>query len=131
MRELLIKFVEWTKLKIRLHIRDDQDIYFYEREIWWVSLGINIGFEQDGKHNNFERPVLVLKKFGAKTLWILPMTSKEKVGIFYYHIEYQGKNYFLILSQLKLISSKRLLRKIRTLSEDEFEDIKLKLKALI
>ena len=49
MQEYLIKFIEWTKLKIKLHIRSDEDVHFYEREIWWASLGVNIGFEQDGK----------------------------------------------------------------------------------
>lgn len=38
------------------------EILFYEREIWWCSLGVNIGFEQDGTNDLFERPVLVIKK---------------------------------------------------------------------
>ncbi|MEA3304538.1 MAG: hypothetical protein U9Q15_02150 [Patescibacteria group bacterium] len=36
------------------HVKDQKnslkDIpYFYQREIWFVSCGVNIGFEQDGK----------------------------------------------------------------------------------
>jgi hypothetical protein len=36
--------------------------YVHEREVWGCSLGANIGVEADGKHDNFERPVLVLMK---------------------------------------------------------------------
>jgi len=124
-KEELIKFVEWTKLKIRLHLKPDNNIYFFEREICWVSLGVNIGFEQDGKNDNFERPVLILKKFGPYTLWALPLTTKIKRDCWYHYIfNYQGDDYAAILTQLRLISSKRLLRKVRTLPEEDFDKIK-------
>ena len=131
MAEYLVKIIEWTKVKLRICRQPHPSIYFYEREIWWASLGANVGFEQDGKHEKFERPVLIIRKFGGKTLWGLPITTKEKTGIFYYQIQYEGRQYSIILSQLKLISSKRLLRKIRTLDEGDFEKIKEKLIDLI
>jgi len=65
--ERILQFIAWSKLKVRLHIKPDNGVYFREREIWWASLGANIGYEQDGKHENFERPVLVLKKFSRHT----------------------------------------------------------------
>lgn len=127
----LSKFVSWTKIKIRLHIAPDKVLYFHEREIWWASLGVNIGFEQDGKNQNFERPVLVLKKFNKSILWILPLTSKDKQGKYYHEIEYLGEKYKVILSQLRLISSKRLTRKIRRLSKFDFQVIKDKIKSFL
>lgn len=60
--EKLEKMVEWTKLKMRIHSKEERIIYFNEREVWWASVGINIGNEVDGKNGYFERPVLVLKK---------------------------------------------------------------------
>ena len=27
--------------------------FFHEREVWFSSVGVNIGFEQDGKHEKF------------------------------------------------------------------------------
>jgi len=81
--ENLEKFIQWTKLKIRIHI-EEKNIYFREKEIWWARLGMNIGHEQNGKNKNFERPILILKKFGGKALWALLLTSKEKIGKFYY-----------------------------------------------
>ena len=59
--EIIRIFGSWTKLKIRLHVSEDEPVYFREKEIWWASLGANIGYEQDGKNDNFERPVLILK----------------------------------------------------------------------
>jgi hypothetical protein len=57
-------FDGWIKKKKSLHESSkEKAAYFYEREIWWCSIGINIGFEQDGKNEHFERPVLVLRKF--------------------------------------------------------------------
>lgn len=130
-REILSKFVEWTKLKFRIHIAEDIDFYFKEREIWWASLGANIGFEEDGKNEKFERPILILKKFNREMLWALPLTSKDKTGKYYYQFEHKGEKYSVILSQLRTISSKRLSRKIRKFPESDFEKVKDRIKRLI
>lgn len=130
-KDIIIKFVQWTKLKIKLHTNSKQAVYFNEREIWWASLGANIGFEQDGKHDYFERPILVLKKFNQHVLWALPLTSKNKIGKHYYQFKHKGKKYSVILSQLRLISSKRLLRKIRTFPKDDFNKIQTGIKSLL
>ncbi len=132
MEGYLIKYVTWAKLKVRLHLKPERQlVYFDEREIWWTSLGANIGYEEDGKNDYFERPVLVLKKFNRHILWILPMTTKIKQGLYYYHLEYKGEKFSIILSQLRLISSKRLQRKIRMLSKVQFQEIRNKVKAII
>ncbi len=60
MEGLLKLFVNWTKRKIRHHINKN-NIYFYEGQIWWAALGKNIGYEIDGKNENFNRPVLIIK----------------------------------------------------------------------
>jgi hypothetical protein len=75
MKKFLVQFVEWTKLKIRIHCLEKVPRYFKERGIWWTSLGVNIGHEQNGKNEKFERPVLVLKRFNEYLLWVLPLTS--------------------------------------------------------
>lgn len=129
--ETVQKFLSWTSLKIEKEMQNDPDFYFHEREIWWASLGVNIGFEQDGKHENFERPVLVLKKFNRFVLWIVPLTSTVKDDRHYFTIEYESKQYSVILSQLRLISSKRLLRKVRMVSKEEFTDIKNRIKGFL
>lgn len=127
--EELVKFVEWTKLKIKIHLKEiGGKFYYHEREIWWASLGVNIGFEQDGKNDNFERPVLIIKKFNKDILWILPITSKVKTNKYYHSFKRDDNYYTIILSQLKMISSKRLLRKIGTLPKEEYFQVINKIK---
>jgi mRNA interferase MazF len=72
-------FRGWCEKKEILHGKDEDLVpYFNERELWWCALGVNIGFEQDGKNEHFERPVLVLRKFNKHLLLVLPQTSKAK-----------------------------------------------------
>lgn len=127
---VLRKFVTWIKLKVKLHIADI-NFYFHEREIWWASLGANVGYEQDGKNKKFERPVLIVKKFNSHLLWVLPLTSTVKEHKYYFRTMYENREYCIILSQIRTISSKRLLRKIRTLPVDEFEGVKEKIRAIL
>lgn len=58
--------------------------------------------------------------------------TSEKTKDFYYRIT-QGDedDSVVILSQIRLISSKRLLRKMRMMKESEFEDIKNKVKRFL
>ncbi len=124
-------FDMWNELKKSLHTRDEK-ILFHEREVWWCSVGINIGFEEDGKNKFFERPALIVKKFSRDVLWMLPLTRSNKVNKYHYRIS-QGDEHdsVVILSQLRLISSKRLLRKMRMIKESEFKEITEKVKQFL
>lgn len=113
-------FDEWNKEKKKLHQIGHEHLRFHEREIWWCSLGVNLGGEQDGKNHMFERPVLVFKKFNDSLAWVLPMSTKRKYGPFYQNVTYNNIDYIIILSQLRLVSVKRFRRYIRKLSYDEF-----------
>lgn len=46
-------FDNWNKIKKSVNIKV-AEVYFRERDIWWVSLGTNIGFEQDGKKTYYK-----------------------------------------------------------------------------
>jgi mRNA interferase MazF len=56
------KFDQWNTVKQNTHQKKER-VFFHEREIWFLSIGQNIGFEQNGKGSNFLRPVLILKQF--------------------------------------------------------------------
>lgn len=110
--------------KIRLH--------FHERDVWFTSVGLNIGFEQDGKGEEFLRPVVVLRKFNNETLWGVFLTKKQKTGKYYF--EFESKENTLStanLSQLRLIDSKRLQYKIGSISERDFMELKKRITHLI
>jgi mRNA interferase MazF len=68
------QFNERNDLKKKIHERQ-RTYWIKQREIRYVNLGHNIGFEEDGKGNDFKRPVLVLKKIG-NIFAVLPMTTK-------------------------------------------------------
>ncbi len=126
-------FDEWHEVKKNLHNKKIEEIpYFYEREIWWCCLGRNIGWEQDGKNGMYSRPVVVLKIFRRELFWALPLTTKNKGGGKYYHqYELDGIKYTAILSQLRALSSNRLIRKIGMLGEDDFNKMKGRTKHLL
>lgn len=111
----------WNERKKELNARDERrDLFFYEREVWWCSLGLNIGIETNGKHENYERPVLILKKFNSAMIWALPLTSKEKNNPYYVKITHDAGVSWVSLTQIKAISTKRLLRKVGMISVEEF-----------
>jgi mRNA interferase MazF len=131
LKESTDKFIEWIKLKIRLHA-NGKTLYFKEGQIWWVNFGQNIGREINGKHANFERPAIVLKKFGGETFWALPVSSVPKEGRYYYRfINPGGRQNFVNLSQLRLMSSQRMIRKIGRLNEIDSNAIKDLIKSYI
>ena len=114
-------FDQWNALKKKIdECTIDTSLFFHEREVWWCAMGINIGVETDGKNEHFERPVLILRKFNGLMLWVLPLTSKEHPGIHFQSITHSKGVSYACISQLRTISSKRLLRKIGMISDDEF-----------
>lgn len=117
-------FDKWNKEKKVVDKKaTNRDLFFYPREIWWCSTGLNIGVEADGKNENFERPVLIIKKFNADMIWVLPLTTKEKQNKYYYKLKHEDIKSWVILSQIKTISTKRLLRKTGSISESDFEGV--------
>lgn len=120
-------FDEWNEKKKNIEKEIKDNVSIREREICWLCLGLNIGDEQDGKNENFERPVLILKKFNNKIAWVLPMSTQPGHPKYYIKIFYENKESYVILSQLRLISVKRLDRKIGELSFTQFREIKNKI----
>ena len=122
--EIFGQFIKWTKLKFKLHISTDVSFYFHEKEIWWASIGQNIGSEQNGKNINFERPVLVFKKFNHQTFLGVPISSQLKNSPYHYIFDKDDRQYCLNLSQVRVLSSKRLLRRIGGMKTIDFQRIK-------
>ena len=115
------RFDEWIKQKKKLDAHDTQvSLYTKEREVWWISIGVNVGAEIDGKNELFERPVLIFRKVGREQFYGLPLTSKEKSGPFYRLVHYGDSAGNVCLSQLRVFSTKRLIRKIDVVKEAEF-----------
>lgn len=128
------EFDQWNKVKKETHA-DTKERHFKEREIYYIKMGHNVGFEQNGKGENFVRPVIILKKFNKAMFFGVPTSTQRKEGVFY-HPFYFDKNgqmslNIALLSQMKLYSSNRLLNKIGMVKKEDFEAIKQKIKKLI
>ena len=123
-------FDTWNNLKKDINQRDIK-IYCNTREIWWCSLGLNIGSEEDGKNELFERPVLIEKVFSTTMCRVLPLTSKSRNDANHVPITYLEREGSVILSQLKTISTKRLSRKLCRLEKEQFERVMEALKESI
>src|SRR3989344_6646831 len=105
-------FQKWHTLKQNIHNEKERRFY-HEREIWWCSLGENVGFEQDGKGSDFARPILIIRGFNKEVFLCVPLTTKNKKGKYYADIDLGDKVIRkVILSQIRLIDSKRLQEKI-------------------
>jgi len=106
-------------------------VYFHKGDIWLASIGKNIGDEEDGKHSNFERPVLIVRKFNNNIFLGVPLTSnKEKEGKYYFRlISFAGS--IVILSQVRLLDAKRLLRLMGKVDNEELKKIKIKLGQIV
>tara|TARA_B100000745_G_scaffold28234_1_gene18103 strand:+ start:328 stop:744 length:417 start_codon:yes stop_codon:yes gene_type:complete len=117
-------FDDWNKQKQKIDAHEIQNsLYVKEREVWWISVGVNVGAEIDGKNELFERPVLIFRKVGREQFYGLPLTSKEKSGPFYRLVHYGESTGNVCLSQLRVFSTKRLIRKIEVVKEVEFKDL--------
>ena len=113
-------FDGWNDKKKDLE-RTQGPVFYHAREVWWCSLGINIGFEQDGTGENFDRPVVILKGFNSNVFFGVALTGKHKSGKYYFPLGKIGdRNASAVLSQVRLIDTKRLVRKIETLDEQRF-----------
>lgn len=179
-------FQRWHKKKSDLQERALHRFYS-EREVWWCSLGANVGFEQDGKGEDFARPVVIIlriprssatgeprmweggrgngsfpvaesrseatlrnrgvlrklvrriprqlaagigrtsfiKGFSKEVFVCLPLTAQPKKGKFYHSVSLEdGRPRNAILSQIRLLDTKRLQEKIGTMNEAQFKELK-------
>ena len=92
---------DWCKLKIFLWEKENK-IIFKQGDIWWCSLGMNLGEEMFGKGEKFTRPVLVFRKFTRNSFLALPLTKHERQGSWYVEITVHGEKNWAILNQARI-----------------------------
>ena len=121
----------WNMHKKRIHAESENKLY-HEREMWWCSLGVNVGFEQDGTGLDSERPVLILKGFSKQVCLIVPLTTSEKKNPYHVSLgKVSDRNAFAIISQIRLIDTKRLINKIGFVDRKIFGKIRKTAKDLL
>jgi len=116
-------FNQWHKVKKRIN-RSKQLPTFKEREIWWCSIGQNVGFEVYGKGEQFWRPVLILDKHNEFTFLGLPLTTKQKHNRYCFPLHFQEKDVTVLLGQARTLSSKRLSNQMGAIPDPSFNEIR-------
>lgn len=117
-------FDSWSKQKKKIHA-DGESRFYHVREIWWCKLGVNIGFEQDGKDGGFQRPILIIKGLSRETCLVVPLTTSPKKNKYRMSLgNTTGRQSKVILSQMRVIDTKRLVNRIAILDEETFEAIR-------
>ncbi len=118
------RFLEWIGLKERLHAKIQKAPYVNEGEIWWASIGENVGFEINGKSNLFTRPVIIYRKLTHAYYLVVPATTKHRTGNWYIQYRQGGIDAIACLQHVRTIDYRRLKSKIGELDRLDFEKIK-------
>ena len=124
MHSYVKRFSEWFKLKRILDCRFRVPPKFNEGEIWWCSVGENVGIEISGKGIYFRRPVMILRKLDSYSFIGLPISRTVRSGSWYEHVYINELVNTVILSQVRYFDYRRLDKKYLALSVSEICRIK-------
>jgi len=125
-------YIDWMAVKKKINNDGDLPIRYHEKEIWLCSVGENVGFEEDGKGTSFVRPVLILKIYSSMFCHIIPLSTVNKCGKYYYNFNYtKDKQSVALLSQLRPIDTRRLKRKVGAISDADYNKIRESLRILL
>ncbi|MEY4440545.1 MAG: hypothetical protein RLY49_171 [Candidatus Parcubacteria bacterium] len=121
------EFDNWNKRKKHIHFKNKR-MFIKEGEIRWCQLGQNIGFEECGTGKDFDRPVLILKIFSKEICLIVPLTTSAAEHRFRIKINNKSK---ALLSQIKVVDTKRLSKLMSKISVEELKEIKKAIQGLL
>jgi len=128
------KFDVWNEVKKEVDTTE-RKTGFKVREIFWVRIGQNIGSEEFGKGNEFQRPVLIVRVLNADLFIGVPLTSRIKENNDYFQeVIFNTKKGIsknsVMLLQVRTFDRKRLMGKLGKLNKEDFNVIIEKLKQL-
>jgi mRNA interferase MazF len=117
-------FSEWLGLKRELDERQQTPPLVSVGDIWWASVGENVGSEMNGKSALFSRPVIVYKKLSHGFYFVIPTTTQPKRGSWFVRFRQQGKEMIACLHQARAIDHRRLSSKLGTLDDEDFVQVR-------
>ncbi len=124
-------FIDWIITKIIIDKTQRTDIIINEGQVFWCSLGENIGDEENGKGYIFRRPVLIFKKFNNNLFLGVPLSTKNKDNKYYVKIILKNIEQSAIISQLRVLDTKRLDQYIGYISNNDFIKIQNQINNII
>ena len=126
------EFDPWNEIKKKTDAQSDYLPLYHERQVRWCRLGVNVGFEQDGTGEGYSRPVLILKGFSRRACLVVPLTTSHKKSL--YHVPVgtvDGREAFAIISQIRLVDTRRLYLLVGTLDKKTFESVRKAIKDML
>jgi mRNA interferase MazF len=123
-------FDSWNEKKKVLE-EMKKDFFFHEAEVWWCAIGLNVQSESCGKGENYQRPVLILKKLSGSSFIGIPLSSQNKVGSWFVEISMHNEKRYALLYQIRMFSTNRFQRRLATLDTGDFKRVKEKLGTLL
>lgn len=120
-------FDKWNAVKKRIHT-DARQVNIRAGEVRWVSCGVNVGSEIDGKSESFTRPFLIIHVIGFALALVVPFSTKVKKVAGYTAFDFQGRQSALCIHQVRVISQRRILARKGRISERRLRSIKTEIK---
>lgn len=125
------EFDKWNKIKKFLD-KKEEIIEFYQGNIYFMSIGKNIGYESFGKKELFLRPVLVYKKLSKTTFLGIPLTSKQKEGSYYFSFSYKKDVISTaILNQMRVFDIRRSEYLSGKINKNTYENLEKRVREFI
>ena len=121
-------FANWHQVKTELE--QSNRPMFEERQVWWISIGVNVGHEQDGKNEKFNRPVIILRKFNSSLFVGVPMSTQLKDSPFYIELNFNNRRQSALITHIRTFDAKRLGNRIGRLSKSDFTEVRTAVKNL-
>ena len=122
------EFDKWNSLKKNLD-KKEEIIQFYQGNVYFMSIGRNVGYESLGKNELFLRPILVYKKLSKTTFLGIPLTSKIKEGSYYFSFSYKKDVISTaMLNQMRVFDIRRSEYLSGKINKNTYENLELKIK---
>jgi mRNA interferase MazF len=118
------RFLEWIGLKQKLHRGTQSPPLVSTGDIWWASIGENVGSEINGKSRLFSRPVIIFKKLAHGFYFVIPTTTKSKVGSWFVPFRQADRYMAASLHQARAIDHRRLSTKLGQLDDSDFDRVR-------
>lgn len=114
-------FDGWNRKKKQIDARRRDGAHCHEREIWWCSIGVNVGSEQHSQTKDFGRPIIVIRRFTEDIFLGVPLTTKIKDWIpFRFRLMIGDTPNDAHVLQMRAYDRKRLVRQIGIVPQDVF-----------
>jgi len=113
-------------------VNEEESRLYTVREIWWCSLGVNVGTEQDGGGENFLRPVVILCPVNRNACLVVPLTTSTREHRLRLPIgRVKGFEARANISQIRVIDARRLVEKVGFLEQSAFRRIRKAVRDLL